>query len=65
VRNRVSAQDHTTVQEWFQKWSTFCDQYEIQADDIYNFDEKGFRVGITGGETIIIPTVVENVNIFQ
>jgi hypothetical protein len=65
ARNRVSAQDHTTVQEWFQKWSTFCDQYEIQAEDIYNFDEKGFRVGITGGETIIIPTVVENVNIFQ
>jgi hypothetical protein len=42
AQNRVSAQDEKVVQEWFQGWVQFCEKNGIKAEDILNFDEKGF-----------------------
>lgn len=64
ARNRVSAQDEKVVREWFQGWVQFCEKNGIEAEDILNFDEKGFQAGITSGEYIIVPAEVKSVCIF-
>jgi hypothetical protein len=57
ARTRVSAQDVKDVGDWFKKWGTWCDENHIQAEDIINFDEAGFQIGVASGEDILIPTL--------
>jgi hypothetical protein len=58
---RISAQDVDTVESWFTNWALFCKEKGIQASDILNFDETGFRVGVTSGEEIVVPFYVKEV----
>jgi hypothetical protein len=39
-------------------------KFGVEASDILNFDEKGFRASVTSGEVIIVPTKAKNVCIF-
>jgi len=58
---RISAQDISEVESWFANWIAFCKEKGIQASDILNFDETGFRIGVTSGEDIIVPPYVNKV----
>jgi hypothetical protein len=51
---RVRAQDEDVVEEWFQKYHTFVLQHSIKPELIWNMDETGFRIGILGGERVIV-----------
>jgi hypothetical protein len=57
-RQRTTAQDHEVVTKWFQEYSKFLHEKSIQQEDLWNMDETGFRIGIPGGEQVIVPTTV-------
>jgi hypothetical protein len=61
ARNRVSAQDVEDVQAWFDRWRTYSEKNNLTAEDIINFDEGGFQIGVTGGEDILVPAWVTDV----
>jgi len=48
-----NAHQPDSIQAWFQKYQTVCQQYQIQDSDKYNFDETGFRIGIGRDQWII------------
>jgi hypothetical protein len=50
---RLLAQDKTLIQEWFSRYQAAIKQYGIQPQDLYNFDETGFRIGIGKDQWII------------
>jgi len=52
---RVAAQDYETITNWFYKYQQFLIEKGIKGEDIWNMDETGFRVGIPGGQTVIVP----------
>jgi hypothetical protein len=62
ARVQVSAQDVTIVENWFKEYTCFITEHEIQPENIYNFDETGFRVGMAPGEDVIVPTYVKEVS---
>jgi len=55
---RVVAQDYEIVTKWFRNYQEFIREGGIQGKDIWNMDETGFRVGIPGGQTVIVPREV-------
>jgi hypothetical protein len=61
ARDRISAQDTKEVKEWFKKYREVVDKYHVQKQDIFNFDEPGFRVGCPRGEEIYVPLDVKEV----
>jgi hypothetical protein len=63
ARDRVSAQDVKEVKEWFKKYKEAVKKYQVQRQDIFNFDETGFRVGCPKGEEIFVPLDVKEVRI--
>jgi hypothetical protein len=63
ARVRVTAGDITEVTKWFGEWALFCIKHNIQPENILNFDEAGFRVGVAPGEEIIVPAYVVEVSI--
>ena len=65
ARVRVTAGDITEVTKWFGEWALFCLQHNVQPENILNFDEAGFRVGVAPGEEIIVPAYVVEVSIIQ
>jgi hypothetical protein len=65
ARVRVTAHDITTVEDWFARYSEWCIQHDIQPQNIYNFDETGFRVGVAPGEEVIVPAYVQEVLLFS
>jgi hypothetical protein len=52
---RISAQDVEEVRKWFVDWTAFYKEKGLQPSDVLNFDETGFRVGVTSGEELLIP----------
>jgi hypothetical protein len=63
ARVRISAQDTKEVKEWFKKYKEAVDKYQVQKENIFNFDETGFRVGCPRGEEIYVPLDVKEVRI--
>lgn len=61
ARVRVTTHDIATVEGWFAEYKAWCTQHEIEPQDIYNFDESGFRVGVAPGEEVIVPAYVHEV----
>jgi hypothetical protein len=43
------------IQAHFKAFKKCKDYWGIQDEDIYNFDETGFQIGITSGEKVIVP----------
>lgn len=50
---RLLAQDKNVIQEWFSRYQAAIDQYGIQPEDLYNFDETGFQIGVGKDQWII------------
>jgi predicted HTH domain antitoxin len=51
--NRAKCEDPKIIMEWFELvQKTICD-YGINSDDIYNFNETGFAMGITATAKVI------------
>ena len=50
---RKRAHNPDNLREWFKRFKYVCDTHGIQATDIYNFDETGFRIGIGKDQWII------------
>lgn len=43
---RAKCEDPSVIQQWFQRVAEAVEKYGIVADDIYNFDETGFQMGV-------------------
>jgi hypothetical protein len=43
------------VEQWHKDLRAVIEEHDIQAENIYNFDETGIRVGCISGEKIIVP----------
>jgi hypothetical protein len=65
ARVRVSAADVEEVKDWFYGFRTWCEEHDIKAGDVLNFDEAGFRVGVAPGEEIVVPAYIHEVNILS
>jgi hypothetical protein len=50
---RALQEDPKIIQEWFNLVQTTIQQYGILADDIYNFDETGFAMGLCAHQKVI------------
>ncbi|RFU25356.1 hypothetical protein B7463_g10984, partial [Scytalidium lignicola] len=55
---RITAQDQGDVLEWFRKYKIALKKYDIQKQDLYNFEETGFRIGCPKGVEVLIPIEV-------
>ncbi|KFZ09595.1 hypothetical protein V501_05525 [Pseudogymnoascus sp. VKM F-4519 (FW-2642)] len=60
---RVASHDVLAIKEWFHEFKDVCNQLDVTAADIYNFDEVGFRVGMSTGEHVLVPTAVKELYI--
>lgn len=50
---RASALDKTVVERWFQDYQRVVTEHGICQQDIYNFDETGFQIGVGRDQFII------------
>jgi hypothetical protein len=50
---RAQCEDPTVIREWFDSVQRVVAQYGIADDDIFNFDETGFAMGLTATAKII------------
>ncbi|KFZ23918.1 hypothetical protein V502_01603 [Pseudogymnoascus sp. VKM F-4520 (FW-2644)] len=55
AQQRTKAQDEPTIRNWFEQYYEFILKHHIKPESIWNMDETGFRIGIPGGERVIIP----------
>ncbi|KFY20625.1 hypothetical protein V493_07644 [Pseudogymnoascus sp. VKM F-4281 (FW-2241)] len=55
AQQRTKAQDESTITNWFRDYLEFILQRSIKPESIWNMDETGFRIGIPGGERVIVP----------
>jgi hypothetical protein len=62
ARVRVTTHDISTVENWFTEYLAWCTQHNIQPQDVYNFDESGFRVGVAPGEEVVVPAYITEVH---
>jgi hypothetical protein len=51
--DRKKSHEPATIQAWFEKLRATIDSYGITEEDIYNFDETGFNIGIGRDQWII------------
>ena len=59
---RVASHDISAIKDWFHEFQDVCNQLDITAANIYNFDEVGFRVGMSTGEHVLVPITVKEVS---
>ena len=64
-RIRVSAHNIDEVRCWFQEYKDYCDQIGVKKEDIFNFDEVGFRVGVAPGQEVLVPSHIKEVCVFM
>ena len=50
---RAKQEDPKVIREWFNTVQTTIQRYGILAEDIYNFDETGFAIGLTATAKVI------------
>jgi hypothetical protein len=50
---RAQQEDPKIIQAWFNTIQTIIQQYGILSDDIYNFDETGFAMGLCATHKVI------------
>jgi hypothetical protein len=55
AQQRTKAQDESKIVKWFEEYSEFVLKRGIKPESIWNMDETGFRIGIPGGERVIVP----------
>ncbi|KFY20736.1 hypothetical protein V493_07629, partial [Pseudogymnoascus sp. VKM F-4281 (FW-2241)] len=59
AQHRTKAQREPTVIKWFEKYTAMIQERGINHKSIWNMDETGFRVGIPGGERVLVPRAVK------
>ncbi|KFZ19975.1 hypothetical protein V501_00373, partial [Pseudogymnoascus sp. VKM F-4519 (FW-2642)] len=59
AQQRTQAQDEPTIITWFEKYMEIILQHSINQESIWNMDETGFRIGIPGGERVMVPRAVK------
>lgn len=52
-RNRAKADNVDILRDFFQKYKSIIERYNIRSQNIYNFNEKGVMYGQTGREWVI------------
>jgi len=52
-RQRILQEDPAVVSAWFQLVRDTKDKYGVQDDDIHNFDETGFQMGVIGSMKVV------------
>lgn len=52
---RLDAHIVEDIEEHFKAYKKCRDYWKIQDEDIYNFDETGFQIGVTSGENVLVP----------
>ena len=50
---RAQCEDPTVIKEWFDSVQRVVAQYGIANEDIFNFDETGFAMGLTATAKVI------------
>jgi hypothetical protein len=50
---RALCEDPRKIQDWFRLVTNFIAKFGIRVEDIYNFDETGFLMGIIGTTTVV------------
>jgi hypothetical protein len=50
---RLRAQDKSMVRKWFTNYEEAIRKYGILPEDLYNFDETGFRIGVGTDQWIV------------
>ncbi|KAI1001427.1 hypothetical protein K3495_g6772 [Podosphaera aphanis] len=53
------------MEHHFAEFARCVNKLGIQADDIYNFDETGFRIGVVAGEKVLMPEDSEAAYVFD
>jgi hypothetical protein len=61
ARVRVTSHDISTVENWFSEYLAWCIQHNIQLQDIYNFNETRFQVGVALGEEVVVLAYITEV----
>jgi hypothetical protein len=61
---RKWSHDVESLGGWFERFRKAMQDFGIQKQDVWNFDETGFRVGI-GGKQLVIVTRYSNAKIFH
>jgi DDE superfamily endonuclease len=59
-RNRCQAQDHEIFEHWFKLFLDQKARFEVLDNDIWNIDEKGVMMGVSGKTRVIIPKSSKN-----
>ncbi|KAJ3545078.1 hypothetical protein NM208_g450 [Fusarium decemcellulare] len=50
---RAKCEDPTVIRDWFRLVANTIAKYGIRSDDIYNFDETGFLMGMIATEMVV------------
>jgi DDE superfamily endonuclease/Tc5 transposase DNA-binding domain len=50
---RKLAHDPEVILSWFQRFQALCTQFGVCNEDIWNFDETGFRIGVGKSQWIV------------
>jgi hypothetical protein len=50
---RALNEDPKTLRAWFTTVQSVIDENGIQAEDIYNFDETGFAIGLISSQKVV------------
>jgi hypothetical protein len=50
---RALAEDPEAIQQWFRLVRNTVNKYGILVEDIYNFDEIGFKMGVLGSANVV------------
>jgi hypothetical protein len=50
---RAFCEDFDVMEAWFRLVANMCEQYGISYDDIYNFDETGFMMGVISASMVV------------
>ena len=61
ARVRVELHDKKELKEWFRELRSLVDQYNIQPQNIHNFDKTGIRVGCAKRVEVVVPAGISNV----
>jgi hypothetical protein len=58
---RLGAHNREEVEGHFKDFKRCKEKWAVVDEDIYNFDETGYQIGITAGGIVIVPTNIERV----
>jgi hypothetical protein len=58
---RRATHNREDIEKHFQEYRRYRDKWGVLDDDIYNFDETGYQIGVTARDMVIIPIGIEAV----